>query len=217
MVLADQPGELAKVGHAFEHTGVDVRDLQLRHAPHGGGGVLTVSVRPGEAEALKAALVDGGPRPRRVTQSASDAGSPYPPPGHAVGHFVVLAIASTVQYNATIVKQPLMDLGEFIRQQRERSAMSLRKLADTAGISNPYLSQIERGLRKPSAEILKSIARALSIRAEALYERAGWLEGTDVPTVIEAIGGDTELSHQQKQALTAIYRSFVTENESQEA
>jgi transcriptional regulator with XRE-family HTH domain len=110
-----------------------------------------------------------------------------------------------------------MDLGEFIRQQRERSAMSLRKLADTAGISNPYLSQIERGLRKPSAEILKSIARALSIRAEALYERAGWLEGTEVPAVVDAINGDTELSHQQKQALTAIYRSFLTENQSQEA
>lgn len=95
--------------------------------------------------------------------------------------------------------------------------MSLRKLAETAGISNPYLSQIERGLRKPSAEILKSIARALSIRAESLYERAGWLEGVEVPTVVEAIDGDTTLTHPQKQALAAIYRSFVLENESQEA
>ena len=68
------------------------------------------------------------------------------------------------------------DLGSYIRQQRERSAMSLRKLAEAAGISNPYLSQIERGLRKPSAEILKSIARALSISAETLYERAGLLD-----------------------------------------
>ena len=73
------------------------------------------------------------------------------------------------------MKQPLSELGEFIRDQRERSAMSLRKLAETAGISNPYLSQIERGLRKPSAEILKSLARALSISAESLYERAGLL------------------------------------------
>lgn len=107
---------------------------------------------------------------------------------------------------------PLTDLGDFIRQQRERSAMSLRKLAETAGISNPYLSQIERGLRKPSAEILKSIARALSIRAETLYERAGLLEGFESPTMLEAIEADDRLSKGQKQALTEIYTSFVSEN-----
>ena len=94
--------------------------------------------------------------------------------------------------------------------------MSLRKLADAAGISNPYLSQIERGLRKPSAEILKSIARALSIRAESLYERAGLLEGVDRPTVIDAIEADLTLTRGQKQALTQIYESFVSE-QSQEA
>ena len=94
--------------------------------------------------------------------------------------------------------------------------MSLRKLAEAAGISNPYLSQIERGLRKPSAEILKSIAKALSIRAESLYERAGLLEGVERPTVVEAIEGDTTLTRGQKQALTQIYMSFVSE-ESQEA
>ena len=88
--------------------------------------------------------------------------------------------------------------------------MSLRKLAENAGISNPYLSQIERGLRKPSAEILKSIARALSIRAEALYERAGLLEGVERPTVVEAIESDIELSRGQKQALLQIYSSFVS-------
>ncbi len=87
--------------------------------------------------------------------------------------------------------------------------MSLRKLAETAGISNPYLSQIERGLRNPSAEILKSIARALSIRAEALYEKAGLIEGLEQPDVLEAIGADTILSSSQKQALTQIYLSFV--------
>lgn len=91
--------------------------------------------------------------------------------------------------------------------------MSLRKLADAAGISNPYLSQIERGLRKPSAEILKSIARALSIRAEALYERAGLLEGVERPTVVEAIEGDTQLDRGQKQALMQIYESFVSESQ----
>ncbi len=89
--------------------------------------------------------------------------------------------------------------------------MSLRKLADTAGISNPYLSQIERGLRKPSAEILKSLARALSISAETLYERAGLLDGArEKRDVLEAIADDDKLSKGQKQALTEIYASFVS-------
>ncbi len=109
------------------------------------------------------------------------------------------------------MKTPLPDLGAFIREQRERSAMSLRRLAGQAGISNPYLSQIERGLRKPSADILKAIARALSIRAEVLYERAGLLEHQPVPEVIEAIEADTRLDIGQKRALTEIYRSFVGE------
>lgn len=104
-----------------------------------------------------------------------------------------------------------LDLGGFIRQQRERSAMSLRKLADTAGISNPYLSQIERGLRKPSAKILKSLARALSIRAESLYEQAGLLECVERPSVAEAIENDPQLTITQKQALLEIYRSFSNE------
>ena len=115
------------------------------------------------------------------------------------------------------MKQPLSELGEFIRDQRERSAMSLRKLAETAGISNPYLSQIERGLRKPSAEILKSLARALSISAESLYERAGLLEGVERLSVIESINSDALLSPSQKQALTQIYESFVGAIESEEA
>lgn len=94
--------------------------------------------------------------------------------------------------------------------------MSLRKLAETAGISNPYLSQIERGLRKPSAEILKSIARALSIRAEALYERAGLLEGIERPSVLEAIDLDGSLTQSQRQALAQIYVSFVGANDQEE-
>lgn len=94
--------------------------------------------------------------------------------------------------------------------------MSLRKLAESAGISNPYLSQIERGLRKPSAEILKSIARALSIRAEALYERAGLLEGVAKPSVVEAVEADPLLHKGQKQALMQIYTSFVNENTTEE-
>jgi len=94
--------------------------------------------------------------------------------------------------------------------------MSLRKLAESAGISNPYLSQIERGLRKPSAEILKSIARALSIRAEALYERAGLLEGIERPSVIEAVEADQLLQQGQKQALMQIYTSFINDNNMEE-
>jgi transcriptional regulator with XRE-family HTH domain len=122
---------------------------------------------------------------------------------------LALAIVSKLLYIVTVTHRH--DLGSFIRQQRERSAMSLRKLADKAGISNPYLSQIERGLRKPSAEILKSLARALSIRAESLYERAGLLEGVERPGVAEAIESDPQLTITQKQALLEIYKSFSDE------
>ena len=104
-------------------------------------------------------------------------------------------------------------VGDFIRQQRERSAISLRHLAERAGISNPYLSQIERGLRKPSGRILKAIAAGLSISAETLYERAGLLDGGPRPEVIDAIRNDTVLTEKQKLALTEIYRSFVADVE----
>ena len=108
------------------------------------------------------------------------------------------------------MKDTLPDLGEFIRQQRERSAISVRKLAEAAGISNPYLSQIERGLRNPSAEILKSLAKALSIRAEYLYERAGLLDGEPKSnSVADAIETDHRLSKSQKQALMRVYESFT--------
>lgn len=111
-----------------------------------------------------------------------------------------------------------LHVGSFIRQQRERSAISLRKLADISGISNPYLSQIERGLRKPSAEILKAIARGLSISAETMYSRAGLLEEHgDRPTVIEAIAADPDLDARQRQVLLDVYRTFLRERrESQE-
>ena len=115
------------------------------------------------------------------------------------------------------MKQRVSDIGSFIRQQRERSAISIRKLAERADISNPYLSQIERGLRKPSAEILKRIARGLSVSAESLYERAGLLEGRDTPDVEDAIEEDPELTERQKQALTQIYRSFVMSPDEEDA
>jgi transcriptional regulator with XRE-family HTH domain len=114
------------------------------------------------------------------------------------------------------MKRGVSEVGAFIRQQRERSAISMRKLAERAGISNPYLSQIERGLRKPSAEILKSIARALSISAETLYERAGLLEGQRATDIETAIRADSTLSDRQKQALTEIYQSFVAGRDDEE-
>ena len=118
---------------------------------------------------------------------------------------ITLLIVSEEQDEAT----GRAELGAFIRQQRERSRMSLRRLADRAGISNPYLSQIERGLRKPSAEILKSLARALSIQAESMYVRAGLLEdGFSPPTVVEAVEADMILSTRQKQVLLELYRTL---------
>lgn len=103
----------------------------------------------------------------------------------------------------------LKDVGAFIREQRNAAEMSLRKLADQAGVSNPYLSQIERGLRKPSAEILQSIAKALRISAETLYLKAGILEERDDERdVIEAILRDASITNRQKQNLIDIYESF---------
>jgi transcriptional regulator with XRE-family HTH domain len=101
------------------------------------------------------------------------------------------------------------DLGEFIREQRRLGEMSLRKLAEVAGVSNPYLSQIERGLRKPSAEILRQIAQALSLSAETLYVRAGILD--EVPGAVDLVAEirrDPWLDEEQKRALVHIYRSF---------
>src|SRR5918999_523635 len=105
------------------------------------------------------------------------------------------------------------DLGEFIRDQRRIGHLSLRKLSELAGISNPYLSQIERGLRKPSAEILQQIARALQISSETLYIRAGILEERDGGSeVVPAILCDPLLNEVQKQTLLRVYSSFLHEN-----
>ena len=105
---------------------------------------------------------------------------------------------------------PLPGLGEFIRTQREIARMSVRRLAESAGVSNPYLSQIERGLRKPSAEILQQIAKALHISAETLYERAGILDpDANARGVREAIANDPLLTPEQQQALLNVYESFV--------
>jgi len=105
-------------------------------------------------------------------------------------------------------------LGEYIRDQRRDSNVSLRQLAKLAGVSNPYLSQIERGLRKPSAEILQQIAKALRISAEALYVQAGILDERYGDSDVQAaVMGDAALTERQKQVLLEIYESFRREND----
>jgi transcriptional regulator with XRE-family HTH domain len=104
-------------------------------------------------------------------------------------------------------------IGEYIREQREQAKISMRQLAQNAGVSNPYLSQIERGLRKPSADILQQIAKGLRISAEALYVQAGILEDRQTDSGVRtALLADPELTERQKQVLIEIYESFRREN-----
>jgi transcriptional regulator with XRE-family HTH domain len=105
------------------------------------------------------------------------------------------------------------DIGSFIRSQRELAQVSVRQLAEKSGVSNPYLSQVERGLRKPSADVLNQIAKALRVSAEVLYVRAGILEPSDKSQVQDAIITDTAITERQKQILLDIYASFAQQNE----
>ncbi|MGI8681597.1 MAG: helix-turn-helix domain-containing protein [Mycobacteriales bacterium] len=110
------------------------------------------------------------------------------------------------------------ELGKYIRDQRRGAEISLRQLARLAGVSNPYLSQIERGLRQPSAEILQQIARGLRISAEALYVQAGILDERRTDTAVpEAVLQDRGLGERQKQVLLEIYESFRRENDAKAA
>ncbi len=104
------------------------------------------------------------------------------------------------------------DIGEYIKQQRSNAKISLRQLSKLAGVSNPYLSQIERGLRKPSAEILQQIAKGLRISAEALYVQAWILDLPQGGPVVDAVRADTVLTERQKQVLLDVYESFRREN-----
>jgi transcriptional regulator with XRE-family HTH domain len=104
------------------------------------------------------------------------------------------------------------DIGGFIRDMRRNAQISLRQLAEQAGVSNPYLSQIERGLRKPSAEVLQQLASALRVSTPAMYLRAGLLDDKDGPGVLTAIAADPELTIAQKQSLSQIYETFRREN-----
>ncbi len=116
-------------------------------------------------------------------------------------------------------KLPLPDLGAYLREQRESAQLSLRQLAEMAGVSNPYLSQIERGLKRPSAEILQQIAKGLQVSAESLYVRAGILDErvaddpAAVPHVLSAIAVDPVLTDRQRAVLVDIYLSFVGTDE----
>lgn len=131
-----------------------------------------------------------------------------------------LAIASTLRQTGGVNVEGIREhakraasIGEFIREQREQAQVSLRQLARLAGVSNPYLSQIERGLRKPSADILQQIAKGLAISAEQLYVRAGILETRHGdPELVAAILADAGLAERQKQVLIDIYESFRREN-----
>ncbi|GAB3071537.1 helix-turn-helix domain-containing protein [Micromonospora schwarzwaldensis] len=106
----------------------------------------------------------------------------------------------------------LPDVGGFIRDLRRNAKISLRQLAEQAGVSNPYLSQIERGLRKPSAEVLQQLASALRVSTPAMYLRAGLLDDKEGQGVLAAIAVDAELTMAQKQSLTQIYETFRREN-----
>src|SRR6478672_398488 len=105
-------------------------------------------------------------------------------------------------------------LGDYLREQRQNARLSLRQLSELAGVSNPYLSQIERGLKKPSAEILKELARGLEVSAETLYVRAGILDekpapAYEGPSVLEAIAKDPVLTDRQRAVLVDVYTSFT--------
>jgi transcriptional regulator with XRE-family HTH domain len=126
----------------------------------------------------------------------------------SVAHTVAQSVGETPSV-AAVSSQ----VGDFIREQRGAARVSLRELARSAGVSNPYLSQVERGLRKPSAEILASIARGLKISAETLYEQAGILDRrSGNPDTVAAIRADSHLSERHKAVLLELYETYVREH-----
>jgi transcriptional regulator with XRE-family HTH domain len=135
----------------------------------------------------------------------------------------MLAAASTSTHDGGVARskvgKTVESLGDYLREQRESSRLSLRQLAEQAGVSNPYLSQIERGLRRPSAEVLQQLAKALRISAEQLYLRAGIVSpDPGVGGSVElAVLGDPLLTERQKQTLLDVYASFLALNAGGEA
>jgi len=111
--------------------------------------------------------------------------------------------------------EPRSPLGEILRRQRELSQLSMRQVAQTVGISNPYLSQIERGLREPSEKVLDAIARSLELSTDALYAEAGYGDAEEEdprpPPVVEAVRADPRLTGRQRQALIEVYEAFTVQ------
>ncbi len=138
------------------------------------------------------------------TPNAPDAGATDPASQVGAGELAARVVK---------VKDAAQDIGSFIRSQREAAHVSLRQLALLAGVSNPYLSQIERGLRNPSAEVLGQIAKGLRVSSEALYVRAGYLEQRPYSPVRDALLADVAITERQKQVLLEIYESFCREND----
>ena len=127
----------------------------------------------------------------------------------SVRETVATAAAEATQVSGSVGSH----VGEFIRSQRSAAQVSLRELARTAGVSNPYLSQVERGLRKPSAEILAQIARGLQISAETLYEQAGLLDRrSGTPGTVAAIRADEALSERHRAVLLELYETYAREH-----
>jgi len=124
-------------------------------------------------------------------------------------------VSATAKAGTAKVGQGAQSLGDYLREQRRGAQLSLRQLAAQAGVSNPYLSQIERGLRRPSAEVLQQLARALRVSAETMYVRAGMLDPDDDQerSVHLAVLSDSGLTERQKQALLDIYDSFRRESQ----
>jgi transcriptional regulator with XRE-family HTH domain len=124
-------------------------------------------------------------------------------------------VTEAAKASSAKVSERAQNLGDFLRDQRRGAQLTLRQLADQAGVSNPYLSQIERGLRKPSADVLQQLAKALRISAETMYVRAGILEPDerDIGCVQGAVLGDPSLTERQRQVLLDIYNSFRREND----
>ena len=123
------------------------------------------------------------------------------------------SVAETVAAERSKVSATGSQVGDFIREQRNAARVSMRELARAAGVSNPYLSQVERGLRKPSAEILAAIAKGLKISAETLYEQAGILDRrSGSPDTVAAIRADPSLSERHKAVLLELYETYVREH-----
>ena len=140
-------------------------------------------------------------RPGKAERAGAAAGT--------VAGTVAGSVAGSVGGAVIGARTRVSDLGGFLREQRQQARMSLRQLAEVAGVSNPYLSQVERGLRRPSAEVLQQIAKGLRISAEALYVRAGLLDEVDGSDVPAAVAADPYLDDRQKRALLDVYASFV--------